>query len=454
MMPRDSVYGGWAASGEIDVMENKGSTPTNVLGTIHFGGIYPNQAQSFGPSYTFASGDSVTNFHLYALEWMSNSIKWFVDGQLYETQTNWWSSSNPTNTSIRNPYPAPFDQPFYIIMNLAVGGNFGGNPDTNTIFPGEMQVDYVRAYTAVPPPPPVLKLRIPFGDAPGTTASPSSTNGGGVPITLQMANGSGAAADYHGASNSGVAGATTGSRALNFSSNTAQPGQPGPVAAVTNANLGFGLVTNFVLSMWFKQDSMMSGNIGPRLFLVGAGTPADTGATNSIGIKFQLANQLLFQMGTVSASATFATNLPLATWSFIAAVYDGENVSIYEGTETNSASLVSTTAAATNVNFGASAAMYVGNRQDRQRSFDGWIADVRFYSGAADLNYIENIRLQAAPALISWQPSGSNLLLNWPLGTLQFATNLGGLWYNLLGASSPYSVTSTLPQQFYRLKLQ
>src|SRR5258708_4163759 len=53
MMPRDSVYGGWAASGEIDVMENKGGNPTNVLGTIHFGGIYPHQTQSFSPSFTF-----------------------------------------------------------------------------------------------------------------------------------------------------------------------------------------------------------------------------------------------------------------------------------------------------------------------------------------------------------------------------------------------------------------
>ena len=150
MMPRDSVYGGWAASGEIDILENKGNNPTNVLGTIHFGGMYPHQTQSFGPSFNFANGDSVTNFHLYALEWTSNSVSWFVDNQLYETQTSWWSSSNPTNTNIRNPYPAPFDQPFYIIMNLAVGGNFGGNPDGTTVFPGEMQVDYVRAYQSAP----------------------------------------------------------------------------------------------------------------------------------------------------------------------------------------------------------------------------------------------------------------------------------------------------------------
>ena len=147
-MPQDSVYGGWAASGEIDVMENKGSDPSTVLGTIQFGGSWPNNQQSHGPAYTFAGADSVTNFHVYALEWATNSIKWSVDGQLYETQTWWWSSGGP--------YPAPFDQPFYLIMNLAVGGNFGGNPDGTTVFPSEMLLDYMRVYdeAAAPPPPP------------------------------------------------------------------------------------------------------------------------------------------------------------------------------------------------------------------------------------------------------------------------------------------------------------
>lgn len=146
MMPEKSVYGGWPASGEIDVTENRGSNATAVLGTIHYGGLYPHHSQSHGPPFEFTGGDSVTNFHVYALEWTTNAIRWYVDDHLYETQSSWWSSSNRTNTAIRNPYPAPFDEPFYIIMNLAVGGQFGGNPDYNTAFPGEMQVDYVRVY--------------------------------------------------------------------------------------------------------------------------------------------------------------------------------------------------------------------------------------------------------------------------------------------------------------------
>ena len=446
MMPQDKVYGGWAASGEIDVMENKGSNPTNVLGTIHFGGMYPNQAQSYGPSFNFPSGDSVTNFHLYTLEWTNNAIRWYIDGQLYETQIYWWSSSNPTNTNIRNPYPAPFDQIFNIIMNLAVGGNFGGNPDGTTVFPGDMQVDYVRAYDwiSVPPPPPVLQLRFAFDDHSGSTTMPSDTSGGGANVTLQMANGVGAGSDYHGVAGSGVAGAVNGNRALDFSSNGPnQPGNPGPLAAVTNASLGFGTITNFIATMWFKQNALMtpSNNIGPRLFVLGGGTPNDTGAANSIGLKFQTANQLYFQIGSTTVSANFPANLPTNTWLFVAAIYDGMNLMIYQGTDTNPAGLISTIAVSGNINFGASGALYIGNRQDRQRSFNGWIDDFRFYTGVGDSNFVENVRwLAASPANGLSAAAGDDLVsLVW--NTANRATG-----YNVKRATTsggPYSILAT-----------
>jgi len=140
MMPRDSVYGGWAASGEIDVMENRGSTPTVTGGTIHYGGSWPNNVYT-GDSYVFPGGGVATDFHTYMLDWDARSMRWYVDGVLYQTQISWWSAGGP--------YPAPFDQPFYLIMNLAVGGNYGGNPDATTVFPGEVQVDYVRVYDYV-----------------------------------------------------------------------------------------------------------------------------------------------------------------------------------------------------------------------------------------------------------------------------------------------------------------
>jgi len=461
MMPQDSVYGGWASSGEIDVMENKGRVPTNVLGTIHYGGGWPNNVHSSGPSYNFPAGDSVTNFHVYAVEWTTNAIRWYVDDHLFETQTSWWSSSNPTNTSIRNPYPAPFDQSFYLIMNLAIGGNFDGNPDGTTVFPQEMLVDYVRVYdlVAVPLPPPVLKLKVAFDDPPGTTTTQSDTNNGAVNVTLQMVNGAGVNSDYHGAANSGVAGVMNGNRALNCSSTAAnQPVNPGPLASVTGANLGFGVVSNFVVSLWFKQNALMTAgaNVGPRVFVLGAGTPGDTGAANSIGLKFQTSAQLYFQVGSTTATANFSTNLPTNIWIFVAAVCDGTNLKIYEGTDTNSASLISTTAFSGMVDFGSNGSFYAGNRQDRQRSFNGWIDDIRFYTGAGDLKFIENIRLQAAlPSVnVLLQQSGTNLTLTWPYGTLQSSSNIMGPWSGVMGVTSPCVVAPNWQQQFYRIKTQ
>jgi beta-glucanase (GH16 family) len=137
LMPNDSLYGGWPSCGEIDVVENKGDYPAVVQGTIHYADAQGVHLQSTD-LYTFPQGDGVGDFHTYLLEWTTNSIGWYVDNQLYETQTN-WSTANA-------PYPAPFNQPFYIIMNLAIGGAYDGDPDTNTVFPGEMQVDYIRVY--------------------------------------------------------------------------------------------------------------------------------------------------------------------------------------------------------------------------------------------------------------------------------------------------------------------
>ena len=140
---------GWPKCGEIDVMENKGTDPTTIGGTLHYdsGGADVYQAQS----YDFLTpGDAVTNFHTYAIQWYTNSIVWLVDNVIVKTWTNW--------TSSLGSFPAPFDRPQFLLMNLAVGGNYVGNPSQASIdpyMPGEMQVDYVRVYdfitTASPP---------------------------------------------------------------------------------------------------------------------------------------------------------------------------------------------------------------------------------------------------------------------------------------------------------------
>ena len=137
MMPTDNVYGGWAASGEIDVMEYLGHEPSIVHGTLHYGGSWPNNT-SKGKEYKLSNGGFNKGFHTYTLIWEEGKIQWLVDGNLYQTQTNWYTSNGS--------FPAPFDQKFHIILNLAVGGNWPGNPDSNAVFPQEFVVDYVRVY--------------------------------------------------------------------------------------------------------------------------------------------------------------------------------------------------------------------------------------------------------------------------------------------------------------------
>ncbi len=153
MLPQDDAYGTWAASGEIDVLEARGQTPTTVLGTLHYGARWPHNTFT-GADYILPGQGTIADFHTYAVEWDPGRVRWFVDGVLTQTQQFWWSSSaqdgrqgkKPTGSAELNAWPAPFDQRFFLIMNLAVGGNFLGNPDASTPFPGTMVVDYVRVY--------------------------------------------------------------------------------------------------------------------------------------------------------------------------------------------------------------------------------------------------------------------------------------------------------------------
>jgi beta-glucanase (GH16 family) len=156
MLPQEEKYGGWAGSGEIDVLEARGQEPHKVLGTIHFGAKWPANAH-VSHEYVLPKGGTIADFHTYAVEWEPGEIRWLVDDHTYATQSFWWSTSKtqngqgqpPAQESDLNPWPAPFDQPFYLVMNVAVGGKFLGNPDKSTAFPAEMVVDYVRVYEKV-----------------------------------------------------------------------------------------------------------------------------------------------------------------------------------------------------------------------------------------------------------------------------------------------------------------
>lgn len=145
LLPRGSVYGTWAASGEIDIVEAVNLAPApphEVHGTIHYGGEWPGNLES-GTAHV-VSGSATDEFHTYALEWDPRQLRWYVDDALYATQTEW---STPAG-----PYPAPFDKSFYVLLNVAVGGNWPGAPDDDTIFPVRMEVDYVRVYSGPPTP--------------------------------------------------------------------------------------------------------------------------------------------------------------------------------------------------------------------------------------------------------------------------------------------------------------
>ena len=156
MLPQEDKYGGWAASGEIDLMEIVGEKPHEVLNSIHFGSTFPKRSL-ITTVHPLPGASTVSDWHEYAVEWEPGEIRFFVDGVQTCSYGHWWSCSKTVDgagveakgEADLNPWPAPFDQPFYIVMNVAVGGNFPGAPNDQTRFPAELVVDYVRVYDKV-----------------------------------------------------------------------------------------------------------------------------------------------------------------------------------------------------------------------------------------------------------------------------------------------------------------
>lgn len=138
MLPTDNEYGGWPASGEIDIMENVGYDPDTILGTAHtksYNHILGTQksAQIYVPTAS-------TNFHTYSLEWEEDEYRIYIDNTLIFTFVNEGSGSTEW----------PFDKRFHLIINLAIGGNWGGQKGIDdTLFPHHFLIDYVRVYEKV-----------------------------------------------------------------------------------------------------------------------------------------------------------------------------------------------------------------------------------------------------------------------------------------------------------------
>lgn len=138
MLPTDWEYGGWPASGEIDIMEHVGYEPEKVYGTVHTKAFNHMIGTQVGDSIVIK--DAEQEFHTYGIEWDAEQIHFFSDKQTYFTFKN-----KKTNSEAW-----PFDKRFHLILNLAVGGNWGGKYGVeDSIFPQRMEVDYVRVYKEV-----------------------------------------------------------------------------------------------------------------------------------------------------------------------------------------------------------------------------------------------------------------------------------------------------------------
>ena len=140
MLGTDIDTAGWPACGEIDIMENIGKEPGIVHGTIHGPGY--SGGNGIGGGHTLPGGAALSDdFHRFAVEWETNKIRWFIDDLVYFTVT-------PRNLPATARWV--YDKPHFILLNLAVGGNWPGNPNNTTVFSQRMVVDYVRVYTRRP----------------------------------------------------------------------------------------------------------------------------------------------------------------------------------------------------------------------------------------------------------------------------------------------------------------
>ena len=125
------------ASGEIDIVELDGAKPAELLGTLHYGGKWPHNRSS-GDKTKLASGTFADRFHTFGIEWHEDEIRWTLDGKPWQTQKKWSTRSAA--------FPAPFDQRFHLLLNIAVGGRLVGAPSDATPFPARMEVDWIRVY--------------------------------------------------------------------------------------------------------------------------------------------------------------------------------------------------------------------------------------------------------------------------------------------------------------------
>ncbi|WP_028024033.1 glycoside hydrolase family 16 protein [Enterovibrio calviensis] len=165
MLPTDYVYGGWAASGEIDIVEAVNlQTPTDELGaeagkkegrihgTLHYGREWPDNVSTAAEYELPGHINPADGFHTYSIEWEKDEMRWYIDGNHYATQRSdgWYSQYKEGGKWVTGESDAPFNQRFHMILNLAIGGSWASNANEggidDSIFPQTMEVDFVRVY--------------------------------------------------------------------------------------------------------------------------------------------------------------------------------------------------------------------------------------------------------------------------------------------------------------------
>lgn len=285
-----------------------------------------------------------------------------------------------------------------------------------------------------------LQLKYTFEDGPGntTTDDPSSAI---YPLSMSMISSSGAVGDLHGGANSGIQNLGA---SLNLSTNPIAGNAAGSFAMVTNSSaLGaIGVVTGFTATVWVKMPNLETNfsNQGSRIYcMMGTGI-SDIGGANSLGFQPQLtsgATQLFPKVvmrgvvGTTFLTPAIYYDFPTNEWLFFALTYDNVsgNACLYYGTEASPAKLyaVKGIGAGINFDFSGTPSFTLGDRPSKGRSFPGWIDDARFYVGAGDANFIENIRQSGTPLVVSsLSPDGS--VLQAGTSTLSFtATSTNGV---------------------------
>jgi len=233
-----------------------------------------------------------------------------------------------------------------------------------------------------------LNLQFKFDDS--GTATTDSQSG----VVMNLVDTSGAAADLHGAPGSGVVGV---GQALDLTASSS--GGNGPLAWVSSSSaINFGSVSNFTVTMWLKPQQTISGF--PRFFTLGSPSVTDVSSTGALGFSPDSGTpgQLFINGGTKIVLPGFNALFPGGKWTFLALTYDGAtSVTLYTGSESSPVgtpqNLVRTVT--TPMNVGTAFRLMIGNNSARSRAFDGWIDDVRFYTGTANAAFVEAVRSAA-----------------------------------------------------------